>query len=68
MRKSKSLNNLKLMETIQDIPVPKTTEAAIRRKQGLHIKYIQLIEIQIIHNTVITTDEGSKLHNYYIRK
>ena len=40
-----NLKNLKLIDTIQDIPIHKTSEAATLRKEGLSTKNIQLIEI-----------------------
>ena len=40
-----NLKNLKLIDTIQDIPIHKTSEVATLRKEGLSTKNIQLIEI-----------------------
>ena len=63
-----NLKNLKLIDTIQDIPIHKTSEAATLRKEGLSTKNIQLIEIETIENTTISTEEESKVRTYCIRK
>lgn len=44
-QKMSNLKNLKLIDTIQDIPIHKTSEVATLRKEGLSTKNIQLIEI-----------------------
>ena len=63
-----NLKNLKLIDTIQDIPIHKTSEAATLRKEGLSTKNIQLIEIETIENTTISTEEESKVRTYCIRE
>lgn len=63
-----NLKNLKLIDTIQDIPIHKTSEAGTLRKEGLSTKNIQLIEIETIENTTISTEEESKVRTYCIRE